>query len=113
MRRRPPRYTRTDTLFPYTTLFRSRVGDPRFKVARTNAVLICAEGGSAGRKIGIADRDICFGNKLFASEVYEGIHFRYVFYVYEATTLFKEFAARMTGYKIGRTSCRVRVCQHV
>src|SRR3546814_1464213 len=23
MRRRPPRYTRTDTLFPYTTLFRS------------------------------------------------------------------------------------------
>src|SRR3546814_3341522 len=24
MRRRPPRYTRTDTLFPYTTLFRSR-----------------------------------------------------------------------------------------
>src|SRR3546814_4389527 len=24
MSRRPPRYTRTDTLFPYTTLFRSR-----------------------------------------------------------------------------------------
>src|SRR3546814_15574097 len=24
MRRRPPRYTRTDTLFPYTTLFRSQ-----------------------------------------------------------------------------------------
>src|SRR3546814_18691660 len=23
MRRRPPRFTRTDTLFPYTTLFRS------------------------------------------------------------------------------------------
>src|SRR3546814_13992673 len=29
MRRRPPRSTRTDTLFPYTTLFRSRyVGEP-------------------------------------------------------------------------------------
>src|SRR3546814_2355489 len=26
MRRRPPRSTRTDTLFPYTTLFRSRAG---------------------------------------------------------------------------------------
>src|SRR3546814_15307490 len=25
MIRRPPRYTRTDTLFPYTTLFRSRL----------------------------------------------------------------------------------------
>src|SRR3546814_2812710 len=27
MRRRPPRSTRTDTLFPYTTLFRSIVSD--------------------------------------------------------------------------------------
>src|SRR3546814_3081655 len=27
MKRRPPRSTRTDTLFPYTTLFRSVVGD--------------------------------------------------------------------------------------
>src|SRR3546814_12422832 len=27
MIRRPPRSTRTDTLFPYTTLFRSRHGD--------------------------------------------------------------------------------------
>lgn len=73
------------------------LGDPRFKVAAANAVLICAEGGSAGRKIGITDRDICFGNKLFANEVHEGIHHRYVFYVYQAPTFFREFAARMTG----------------
>src|SRR3546814_18301495 len=33
MRRLPPRSTRTDTLFPYTTLFRSR---------RRNADLICS-----------------------------------------------------------------------
>src|SRR3546814_18323546 len=29
MIRRPPRSTRTDTLFPYTTLFRSRIEQPR------------------------------------------------------------------------------------
>src|SRR3546814_2702545 len=29
MIRRPPRSTRTDTLFPYTTLFRSRCSPPR------------------------------------------------------------------------------------
>src|SRR3546814_21198734 len=28
MRRRPPRSTRTDTLVPYTTLFRSRLCEP-------------------------------------------------------------------------------------
>src|SRR3546814_3382559 len=31
MIRRPPRSTRTDTLFPYTTLFRSLCGDLRFR----------------------------------------------------------------------------------
>src|SRR3546814_3417671 len=31
MIRRPPRSTRTDTLFPYTTLFRSRTGRKRWK----------------------------------------------------------------------------------
>src|SRR3546814_1392962 len=37
MIRRPPRSTRTDTLFPYTTLFRSRYGpvtSPRFAYQR-------------------------------------------------------------------------------
>src|SRR3546814_10996348 len=33
MIRRPPRSTRTDTLFPYTTLFRS-AGEPRLAVER-------------------------------------------------------------------------------
>src|SRR3546814_18424004 len=38
MIRRPPRSTRTDTLFPYTTLFRSlRGGKPRHLRARSAA----------------------------------------------------------------------------
>src|SRR3546814_9877166 len=32
MKRRPPRSTRTDTLFPYTTLFRAADGDARAAV---------------------------------------------------------------------------------
>src|SRR3546814_2358470 len=39
MIRRPPRSTRTDTLFPYTTLFRSRAGaDPRRSRSRAGAI---------------------------------------------------------------------------
>src|SRR3546814_13471486 len=34
MIRRPPRSTRTDTLFPYTTLFRSPYGGPQLLVGR-------------------------------------------------------------------------------
>src|SRR3546814_1698531 len=33
MIRRPPRSTRTDTLFPYTTLFRSRAGADAWRIA--------------------------------------------------------------------------------
>src|SRR3546814_10040358 len=37
MKRRPPRSTRTDTLFPYTTLFRSTDEAALFRAIRTTA----------------------------------------------------------------------------
>src|SRR3546814_17973679 len=54
MLRRPPRSTRTDTLFPYTTLFRApraEAGEAAFAasgtcIARAGAVLAVAPGGS-------------------------------------------------------------------
>ena len=57
------------------------VKDNNFKVARSYAVFICAEGGSAGRKIGISDRPICFGNKLLANETWTSINPRFVLFV--------------------------------
>src|SRR3546814_1501324 len=53
MIRRPPRSTRTDTLFPYTTLFRSRheFADPRLIVANRSAAdlgKILADNGCEG-----------------------------------------------------------------
>ena len=38
--------------------------ETKFKMAPTNSVLLCIEGGSAGRKIGLTNRDVCFVNKL-------------------------------------------------
>ena len=38
--------------------------DSSFRIAPAGKVLLCIEGGSAGRKIAITDRDVCFGNKL-------------------------------------------------
>src|SRR3546814_16730713 len=48
MIRRPPRSTRTDTLFPYTTLFRSCAvrGDRRADRARRAALLVGRAAGS-------------------------------------------------------------------
>ena len=67
-----------------------------FKVAYKNAVLMCIEGGSAGRKIGILDRDVCFGNKLCSFHVH-ALDNKYLFY-YLQSWLFKElFSGNMTG----------------
>ena len=51
-----------------------------FKIAPSEATLVCAEGGSAGRKIAITDRKICFVNKLFALCPGDDLHPRYLFY---------------------------------
>src|SRR3546814_3955389 len=62
MRRRPPRSTRTDTLFPYTTLFRS-ISMPGQRILRQiggrgmpilNVVNGCATGASAFREAVLA-----------------------------------------------------------
>src|SRR3546814_3695273 len=49
MRRRPPRSTRTDTLFPYTALFRSERADFRAEPESLLAV-VAAAGSAAGRE---------------------------------------------------------------
>src|SRR3546814_2087523 len=64
MIRRPPRSTRTDTLFPYTTLFRS-VQDRAAAAARDAAAgeFGGAEEGAVERDLG--DRPPAIGRKLF------------------------------------------------
>src|SRR3546814_7048278 len=55
MRRRPPRSTRTDTLFPYTTLFRSqaRIGEIAHQrpVPRAVAAVDAAAVGHRGQEL--------------------------------------------------------------
>ena len=38
----------------------------KFKTAPKNTPLLCIEGGSAGRKLGFSEEEVCFGNKLCA-----------------------------------------------
>src|SRR3546814_5504429 len=62
MIRRPPRSTRTDTLFPYTTLFRSAAGGAGELVAQLlRARSAGAEVGDGGERLGASDR--CFGGE--------------------------------------------------
>src|SRR3546814_3695618 len=53
MIRRPPRSTRTDTLFPYTTLFRS-IGNASRRMQHENLDTVAVPAGFDGRRAGIA-----------------------------------------------------------
>ena len=69
---------------------------PGFKIAPAKAILLCVEGGSAGRKIGIIDRNVCFGNKLCCFDTYIDIN-KYLYY-YLQSPLFKEvFKSNIMG----------------
>ena len=71
--------------------------DTSFKVSRAKSVLICAEGGSAGRKIGLSDQAICFGNKLLANETWTVVVPEFVRFVYMSDFFYSEFTGRKTG----------------
>jgi len=69
----------------------------QFKVAPSNTPLICAEGGSAGRKIGYTNQDVCFGNKLFALVPIKNVDSKFLFYYYFSSSFQKHFSTEMAG----------------
>ena len=67
-----------------------------FRQAKKNSVLMCIEGGSAGRKIAITDRDVCFGNKLCNFNA-DKISNEYIYYYLQSPTFLKFFRDNVTG----------------
>ena len=71
-------------------------------IAPKNSILLCIEGGSAGRKIAITNQNLCFGNKLccFAPK---GVETQYLFYFLQSNQ-FKRFFTKNTSGIIGGVS---------
>src|SRR3546814_4504187 len=63
MIRRPPRSTRTDTLFPYTTLFRSLVREDHLQLGHHGLVLRLFGSHQAGEVIAVAERHIALAGR--------------------------------------------------
>ncbi|MFH1769915.1 MAG: restriction endonuclease subunit S [Parcubacteria group bacterium] len=73
------------------------IHESNYKIAPKGSVLICSEGGNAGRKIGILEEDVCFGNKLIAIVASKKIEPRFVFYSYLADYFQNNFRSNMNG----------------
>ena len=67
-----------------------------FRIAPAKSVLMCIEGGSAGRKIGILDQKVCFGNKLCCFAPYTEIS-EYIFYYLQSPLFFEIFSSNKNG----------------
>src|SRR3546814_12167392 len=105
MIRRPPRSTRTDTLFPYTTLFRSQLGG--FHAS----TLQLGEGRASldrTKLFHVADKDDAGIMLVGQVEQPRGIARR------QSRSLVHDPCGGAGGVgKIGRASCRERVCPYV
>ena len=71
--------------------------EPNFRLAHKGSVLICAEGGSAGKKCGITNKDIYFGNKLFAIELFGNIPSKYILSNYLSSIFSRQFKSKLSG----------------
>lgn len=71
--------------------------EPKFKVAPAKTPLICSEGGSAGKKCGLTDRDVCFGNKLYACEFYGEFVPEFLLTWYQCPSFYALFSEKKTG----------------
>src|SRR3546814_11848076 len=100
MIRRPPRSTRTDTLFPYTALFRSglmRSGQP---ILPRSPEELLAQAEQFERRTGKP-----YLVQATANEYASYTRNFYTFVMQQGVPLFTD--------EIGRASCRERVCQYV
>ena len=78
-----------------------------FRIASNNSILMCIEGGSAGRKIAILNQDVCFGNKLCCFSPFVGIG-KYIYYYLQSPSFFEMFNQNKTGIIGGVSIAKVK-----
>src|SRR3546814_14424769 len=106
MLRRPPRSTRTDTLFPYTTLFRSEPDAPGY--AEIQDIVGEALHGEGWKTIRIpqplAKAGIILQNEALGSDDF--------IQPWMIDSSNDHYILDIARAQIGRASCRERVCQY-
>ena len=70
---------------------------PQFKIAPSKSVLLCIEGGSAGRKIAQLEKNVCFGNKLCCFVPYAMAISKYIYFYLQSPSFFENFRGNIAG----------------
>ena len=78
-----------------------------FRIAPNHSILMCIEGGSAGRKIAILNQDVCFGNKLCCFSPFIGIG-KFIYYYLQSQSFIDMFNVHKTGIIGGVSIAKVK-----
>lgn len=89
-----------DVEFNHTINYNNGVKIPEkesgFVYSYPNNILMCIEGGSAGRKIAITNQKVCFGNKL-CNFIPFIINNKFLYYYLQSPLFLKSFANNLSG----------------
>ena len=69
----------------------------KFKFSKKNSILVCSEGGSAGRKIAFSNKDCHFVNKLFSINPGSEMASKYIYYYALSDDFQNQFKKAMHG----------------
>ena len=78
-----------------------------FRIALANSILMCIEGGSAGKKIAILNQDVCFGNKLCCFSPFMEIG-KFIYYYLQSPSFIDLFNQNKTGIIGGVSIAKVK-----
>lgn len=81
----------------YNDMYIDILKKPNFKVANKDSILLCIEGGSAGKKIAQVNQDVCFVNKLCCFRTTNNYDNRFVYYYLQSDLFLSQFNLNITG----------------
>ena len=73
------------------------IDNDSFKRAKAESILLCIEGGNAGRKIGFLNQEVCFVNKLCCIEVFKNHNAKWLFFALQSKPFSTEFELKLSG----------------
>ena len=85
-----------DNTINYENGIKISFNEEKFRYAYPDDILLCIEGGSAGRKIAVLSEQVCFGNKLCNFHQYIN-ETRYLYYLLQSPYFLSIFKENITG----------------
>ena len=101
-----------DVGFDYKIVYDNGISIPLqyeqdFRIAPANSILMCIEGGSAGKKIAVLNQDVCFGNKLCCFSPFMEIE-KFIYNYLQSPSFIDLFNQNKTGIIGGVSIAKVK-----